>query len=128
MASSFAGISQEQIDSQLSGLATGDVVSINNIRYMALRADNDAGQTGRRDMMILVQVEGNDRDSRIGIDSLNIPSDSYASAISHLQALPSVGINRAGTSYNAPTGNNRQNVNGLHHFHVSKLSTAILTF
>ncbi|KAI9557641.1 hypothetical protein GHT06_017469 [Daphnia sinensis] len=101
-ANSIAGISQEQIDSQLSGLATGDVITINNVRYMALRTENDAGQTGRRDMMILVQVEG--YDSRPGIDSFQ----SFASGVPAIDA--SVGTDRAGQSYNAP--NNRQHING----------------
>ncbi|XP_057366631.1 uncharacterized protein LOC130687475 [Daphnia carinata] len=107
LATSLAGINQEQIDSQLSGLATGDVITINNVRYMALRTETDAGQTGRRDVMILVQVDGHD--SRPGIDSFQ----SYASDVSRLQDVPasdpSVGTDRAGQSYNAP--NNRQNIN-----------------
>lgn len=106
MSATFAGISQQQIDSQLSGLATGDVITINNIRYMALRTEHDAGQTGRRDVMILVQVEG--YDSRPGIDSFQ--GDGYASDVSRLQDVPaSVGTAMAGQSYDAP--NNRQNVN-----------------
>ncbi|KAK4016535.1 hypothetical protein OUZ56_031492 [Daphnia magna] len=106
MSATFAGISQEQIDSQLSGLATGDVITINNIRYMALRTEHDAGQTGRRDVMILVQVEG--YDSRPGIDSFQ--GDGYASDVSRLQDVPaSVGTAMAGQSYDAP--NNRQNIN-----------------
>lgn len=99
---SFAGFSQDQIDSQLSDLRTGDMININNVRYMALRSEDDPA---RRDTIILVQIAGQ-RD-----ESLN--GDSYSAAISHLKDVPAFAdesTDRIGQSYSAPSTNNRENV------------------
>lgn len=50
----LAGLSQDQIDGQLANLQTGDVISINNVRYTALRSENNAG---RPNTMILVESQ-----------------------------------------------------------------------
>ncbi|EFX89836.1 hypothetical protein DAPPUDRAFT_94585 [Daphnia pulex] len=73
--SSFAGLTQDQIDGQLAGLRTGEMISINNVRYMALRSEDDPA--ARRDTIILVQVAGQS-------DASLSSGDSYTAAISHL--------------------------------------------
>ena len=41
LAASLTGLTREQINEQLASLRTGDVVSINNVQYVALRSEND---------------------------------------------------------------------------------------
>ncbi|XP_046440826.1 uncharacterized protein LOC124191573 isoform X1 [Daphnia pulex] len=107
--SSFAGLTQDQIDGQLAGLRTGEMISINNVRYMALRTEDDPA-TARRDTIILVQVAGQ---SDASLNS----GDSYTAAISHLNGrVPdeSTTGNRVGHYNSAPSSisDNRANIIG----------------
>jgi hypothetical protein len=86
------------------------MISINNVRYMALRTENDPA-TARRDTIILVQVAGQ---SDASLNS----GDSYTAAISHLNGrVPdeSTTGSRVGQSHynSAPSSisDNRANVN-----------------
>ena len=80
LASTIAGFTRDQIDGQLASLQTGDMVLINNRRFVAMRGD------GQKSVTILVEAEddsyslnANVRDSVSS--NLNAKSDGYSKSM-----------------------------------------------
>ena len=86
LAASLTGLTREQINEQLASLRTGDVVSINNVQYVALRSENDRKTNDGKEHSTTILIGR--RDAGGELDPLaRTQRDSYTNFFSTLRAF-----------------------------------------
>ena len=76
LAASLTGLTRQQINDQLTSLRTGDVVSINNVPYVALRSEND------KEHSTTILIGRSDSDVGGGVGLARSQRDSYTNFFS----------------------------------------------